>query len=633
MPSSFPVTRWFCAIALVTGLANILFILDANWTGRIGGSYRQEMGDLADEFRALPDRVETINTTALKTFSERIDNVAQDSIILNKRFMIFHLLICTTVLSLLGFLLFAGKDTLPSVRRKGSAAGQGIFAGQSESDQLDSIALGQTITSVRDAAQGISIAIGNFPTSKDQSKAYGHWPEVKSQADSTKAALDLFMETCIVNYELEGTCERIGNALQRIKSAGESAIQISAASESTRFSWNSLHTQMRIAAEFRTKTDFLLTRLLSFIDSREDSLKTALSIESALHGTVNSLKNNLQNFSNESRRGEETLAQIEMEVRSCNQTVDLSKNLVHVLSQRTGEIVNIIDVIDDIAEQTNLLALNASIEAARAGEQGQGFAVVAEEVRKLAGRSSSATRSITELLTTIQAEAQQASDSLNLGSAAVAVARRNLDDFIKFFVTTVHETRVGSGKISEIFEHTETLRTYTAQAQSKDVDIKRQASDIRGAFEKSSDLNSSMSGLTGQLSFQSDRLARSLCRQAEDVKVCGEILNSVAHISKTALRHSGLAVSLSAKINTTANAESGHYPVLPANDFTVERVRRYLKDLDESSEVLSHLTMPGSMRLSQTADISKLATAITSRSPSEPDIGFDDPVNSHQDVG
>jgi methyl-accepting chemotaxis protein len=121
----------------------------------------------------------------------------------------------------------------------------------------------------------------------------------------------------------------------------------------------------------------------------------------------------------ESQAGMATMEKATAGLNRTSQAIESSAEIIDVLGRRADDIGKIIEVIDDLAEQTNLLALNAAIEAARAGEHGLGFAVVAEEVRKLAEKSTQSTKEIAELIQGIQKEAREAVENMEHSTSMV----------------------------------------------------------------------------------------------------------------------------------------------------------------------------------------------------------------------
>ncbi|HMK44279.1 MAG TPA: methyl-accepting chemotaxis protein [Dissulfurispiraceae bacterium] len=193
-----------------------------------------------------------------------------------------------------------------------------------------------------------------------------------------------------------------------------------------------------------------------------------------------------QNAASRAKDGENAVEESIAETKGIAETVNTSAKVMQALVEKSNQIGEIVSVINDIADQTNLLALNAAIEAARAGEQGRGFAVVADEVRKLAERTGKATSEITGMIRSVQNEVKDATVSM--------------DDTKKRVVSGVEMSKRAGATLRDIVAGVETLQSMVQQIASATEEMSSVAETI------SSDVQN-IAGSAREISSGSDQIA------------------------------------------------------------------------------------------------------------------------------
>ncbi|CAF1889992.1 methyl-accepting chemotaxis protein TlpC [Bacillus subtilis] len=212
------------------------------------------------------------------------------------------------------------------------------------------------------------------------------------------------------------------------------------------------------------------------IESSESSLKQASADIRDISANTAAIADKGQLAQSKADIGQKEIANVQAQMDAIHQSIQKSGEIIHQLDGRSKQIEQILSVITQIADQTNLLALNAAIEAARAGEQGKGFAVVADEVRKLAEESQQSAGQISKLIIEIQKDMNRSARSVEHvkteAAEGVTMIQRTRDAF--------KEIAAATGEISaEISDLSASVTNISASAHHINDSFAANTADIK----------------------------------------------------------------------------------------------------------------------------------------------------------
>jgi methyl-accepting chemotaxis protein len=298
---------------------------------------------------------------------------------------------------------------------------------------------------------------------------------VKIEAAGNDETGQLLMAMKTMGEKLKAVLGEIKQASESVASGSE---QLSASSEEiTRTMSDQSHRSEQIATAAEEMSQTVI-----------DIAKNASTIAQSASATAGTAK-----------RGAEVVNKNVEETKTIAETVNKSTHVMKSLGEKSSQIGEIVAVINDIADQTNLLALNAAIEAARAGEQGRGFAVVADEVRKLAERTAKATSEISQMIGAIQGEVDNAVSAMGNTNKQVEVGLQYSLEAGEQLGAIVQSVNTLQSMVQQIATATEEMSTTSGSISGDIQGVTEGAKEISLGSDQIAQSSAELARLAGQL--------------------------------------------------------------------------------------------------------------------------------------
>lgn len=309
------------------------------------------------------------------------------------------------------------------------------------------------------------------------------------------------------NFMLENLKKLVTNITMNANTAAATAEELSASAEEVNASTEQVSSTIQEIA----KGGQTLSK--SANDTKQEAEMLISTIKEVTQAAQDAAKNATQ-ANDAAKKGGVAAGKAGQKMKQISDSVTTSAVVVKELGLKSQQINKVIDVINSISEQTNLLALNAAIEAARAGEAGRGFAVVADEVRKLAEESQKATKQIETMIEEIATSTKNAVDSMEKGSKDVAEGSAVVNEALTSLDIIEKAVSSLAAQVEEISASTEQQLAGSERVQKSVQDVSSVAEESAASTET---VSSSIEETTASMQ-QVATAAQSLAKSADELK-------------------------------------------------------------------------------------------------------------------